>query len=149
MVLLSHTNSIGTIFGGVLMSWIDIVAAICAQRYAGRIAVTASVDALNFLSPARVGDTVTLRAQVVYTGKTSMMISVDVDAENPLKRDKRRCVTALLTFVAVDEKMKPTLVPPLTLTTDEEKQVFDWASERRRILLDQMRKRSGSPRKPA
>src|SRR5437868_8054675 len=96
IVLPSHANALGTIFGGVLMSWIDITAAICAQRHSGRIAVTASVDMLKFLVPAHVGDTVTLKAKVVYTGNTSMMVAVDVVAENPLEGIKRRCVTAHL-----------------------------------------------------
>ena len=67
IVLPSHTNAIGTIFGGTVMSWIDIAAAICAQKHAGQICVTASVDALHFLNPVRLGDMVRLVAKVVYT----------------------------------------------------------------------------------
>jgi acyl-CoA hydrolase len=144
IVLPSHTNAVGTIFGGVLMSWIDINAAICAQKHARRIAVTASVDALYFLAPARVGDTVTLRAKVVYTGRTSMMVSVEVVAEDPLTGTPRRCVTAHLTFVAFDKSMRPTPVPPLLLKSKLERETFEWAAERRRILLQHFGKDKAS-----
>ncbi|HNJ03438.1 MAG TPA: hotdog domain-containing protein, partial [Leptospiraceae bacterium] len=71
-----HANHYGTLFGGTLMGWIDMVAVMVAQRHCGREAVTASVDRLNFLSPISVGDHVLLRASVNYTGRTSMEIGV-------------------------------------------------------------------------
>lgn len=135
IVLPSHANNLGTLFGGILMSWIDIAAAISAQRHAQRIAVTASVDSLRFLAPVRVGDMVNLKAHVVYTGRTSMMVTVDVSAENPLTGKKRHCVTALLSFVALNNDKKPTAVPPLKVVTKEEKRAYQWADQRRRILL--------------
>ena len=138
-VLPSHTNAIGTIFGGVLMSWIDVAAAICAQRHAEKVAVTASVDTLNFLAPARLGDTVSLKARVVYTGKTSMVIAVDVDAENPMKGKRWRCVSAFLTFVALDSNNKPTRLPALKITSKKERADFEAAAERRAFLLRQLK----------
>ncbi len=140
IVLPSHANALGTLFGGVLMSWIDISAAICAQRHSRRVSVTASVDSLSFLAPVYVGDTVTLKSKVVYTGKSSMVIAVDVTAENPLEGKPRKCVTAYLNFVAFDEKRKPTSVPQIKLETAEERELFEWAAERRKALLDQWRK---------
>lgn len=139
IVLPSHANALGTIFGGVLMSWIDIAAAICAQRHSGSIAVTASVDALYFLGPAKVGDTVTLKARVIHTGTTSMVVSVDVVAENPITEKHQRCVEAHLSFVALNQKHKPTPVPPLLLETKEDKRLFDRAAKRRKILLQQLK----------
>jgi uncharacterized protein (TIGR00369 family) len=146
MVLPSHTNALGTIFGGVLMSWIDIAAAICAQRHSQRIAVTASVDALAFLAPVHSGDMVNLRAKMVHTGKTSMMIIVEVSAESVRKGTKIHCVTAYLSFVALNNDKKPTAVPPLKLKTAAEKQAFEWAAERKMTLLKQWR--SHRSRKP-
>lgn len=135
LVLPSHTNAIGTIFGGTIMSWIDIGAAISAQRYCGRICVTASVDALNFLNPVRLGDIVHLVSKVVFTGRTSMMVSVKVTAQNPLTQATHPCVDAVLTFVALDESGKPTAVPPLKLSTEEEKREFQAAAKRREALI--------------
>lgn len=137
IVLPSHANALGTLFGGMLMSWIDIAAAICAQRHARRIAVTVSVDALTFVAPIHVGDMVNLRAKVVHTGRTSMMIAVEVSAESPLKGKKVHCVTAYLSFVALNNDKKPTAVPPLKLTTRSEKQTFEWAAKRKLTLLEQ------------
>lgn len=138
LVLPEHANAVGTIFGGTIVSWIDIIAAICAQRHCRKISVTASIDALNFLNPVFVGDTVNLCARVVYTGRTSMMIYVDVTAENPIKNQQpRRCVDAYLTFVALDENRKPAAVPPLLLKTEEEKAAFERAAKRRESLIAQ------------
>jgi len=139
IVLPSHTNALGSIFGGTIMSWIDVAAAICAQRHSGRICVTASVDALHFLHPVQSGDMVNLRAKVIYTGKTSMLISVVVYAENPMRGQRAHCVDALLTFVALGEDRKPTPVPELLCTTKEEKEAFEQAAKRRRDLLAQSR----------
>lgn len=137
LVLPSHTNAIGTIFGGTMMSWMDITAAICAQRHSCRNCVTASVDAINFNDPIGLGDTVICRAKVVYTGKSSMVISVEVDTENPLKGSHRRSLDAMLTFVALDEKKKPVSVPRLKIESPEQQQEFDFAAQRREALLHQ------------
>ena len=140
LVLPSHANALGTIFGGVLMSWIDIAAAISAQRHSGRISVTAGVDALYFLAPVNVGDAVCLKARVVYTGRTSMITAVEVTSEN-LKApgQRQRCVTAFLSMVAVDDNKKPTPVPELILESAEDKAAFTEAAERRQFLLSRLK----------
>lgn len=138
MVLPSHTNALGTIFGGVMMSWIDITGAICAQRHSKRICVTASVDALIFHAPARVGDTVRLNATLVSTGRTSMTVAVTAYAENPIQDEVRLCVNALLNFVALDSKHKPTAIPALRLETASQKKQDLAARARRKALLDQV-----------
>jgi len=137
LVLPSHANALGTIFGGTIMSWIDVTAAICAQRHSGSICVTASVDTLNFLSPVKVGDAVTLKARVVYTGRTSMMIFVDVSAQRVGESGCRKCVDAYLTFVAIDQSGNPKEVPELLVSTDAEKKEYETALERRRQILAQ------------
>jgi len=139
IVLPSHTNAIGTIFGGVLMSWIDMIAAICAQRHAKTVVVTASVDALHFLAPARLGDVVTLRARVIYTGKTSLVVRVDAHTENVRSANRSHCVTADLSFVALDSNSKPTPVPAVHPETSRELKDFDEAASRRKILLSQLK----------
>jgi len=135
LVLPSHTNALGTIFGGTIMSWIDIAAAICAQKHSGRVCVTASVDALNFLNPVRLGNMVCLLARVVFTGKTSMMISVKVTAQDMRSSQTLPCVDALLTFVALDDQGKPTPVIGLELQTAEDRASHQKAAERRAALL--------------
>lgn len=139
IVLPSHTNALGTIFGGVLMSWIDVTAAICAQRHCGKVVVTASIDVLHFLAPARVGDIVSLKARIIYTGKTSMVVRVDAQAENPRRKTSQRCVTADLSFVALDERSQPSAVPKITPQTPREKSDFSHAAERRRVLLSELK----------
>ncbi len=139
IVLPSHTNALGTIFGGVLMSWIDVTAAICAQRHAGQVVVTASIDVLHFLAPARVGDVVNLKARIIYTGSTSMVVRVDAIAENIRNKKSLRCVTADLSFVALDANSKPSPVPPIAPETPEERENFSHAAERRKMLLEDLK----------
>src|ERR1700733_2678166 len=83
LVLPQHTNALGSVFGGVIMSWIDICGAIASQRHSRAQVVTASVDALQFVAPVYKGWTVNLKASINSTGKTSMEVGVRVDAENP------------------------------------------------------------------
>lgn len=141
IVLPGHTNALGTIFGGVIMSWIDIAGAIMAQRYSRMAAVTASLDDLSFLAGVKKGWIVQLRARVNYTGKTSMEIGVRVDAENPTTGEAVHTATAYLTYVAVDASGKPTPVPPIKLDTDEKKRRYNEALKRREFRL---KRRSGS-----
>ena len=122
LILPNHMNALGTVFGGVIMSWIDIAASISASRYCSKNVVTASIDDVHFLAPVYKGDVVCLTAQVNYTHKTSMEVEVRVTAEDTKTKNKRHTVSAYLTFVALDEQRKPVPVPPLLLKTEEEKQ---------------------------
>lgn len=135
LVLPSHTNALGTIFGGTIMSWIDIAAAIAAQRHSGKNVVTASIDHLNFIAPVRIGWVVNLFASVNYAARTSMEIGVKVIAENPKTLETFHTVTAYLTFVAVDEKGKPTPISKLVPETEVEKRRYQEAVQRRDIRL--------------
>lgn len=136
MVLPSHTNSIGTIFGGVVMSWIDIAAAIAAQRHSQKQVVTASIDALHFVAPVKKGWIVNLKASVNFAAKSSMEIGVRVDAENPITGESFHTASAYLTFVALDSNSKPTAVPKLLPETDDEKRRFQRAQQRRERRLE-------------
>lgn len=143
-VLPTHANVLGNIFGGQIMSWIDIAAAIAAGKHARKICVTASIDALNFEAPVKVGQVVHIRAMVNYVGKTSMEVGVRVDSENLVTGETKRTAKAYTTFVAVDEKGKPTAVPPLNPESAEEKRRFSEAQARResRIRLAKELKKS-------
>lgn len=141
LVLPSHTNAQGTIFGGVVMSWIDIAGAICAQRHARVPVVTVSIDYLHFIVPIKIGYVVQIRAHVTYAGRTSMEIEVIVDAENANTGEKRRATHAYLTYVAVDEFGRPKKVPPLSPQTPEEKSRYKEAESRRQKRLEWMKEK--------
>jgi acyl-CoA hydrolase len=131
MILPPDANNLNAAFGGKVMEWIDICAAISAQRHCRQVVVTASMDDLHFHAPIKVGWTANLHARVLATFKTSMEVGVTVHAENPLTGEKHLTTSALLTFVAIDKDGQRVRVPPLLLTTEEEHVAFREAEERR------------------
>ena len=135
LVLPTHTNALDTVFGGTVMSWIDICAAIAAQRHAAREVVTASMDRLSFVAPIRRGWVVNLKASVNFTSRTSMEVGVRVDAENPKTGEMFHTASAYMTFVALGSDGKPTEVPKLLLESDEEKRRYAAAQKRREVML--------------
>jgi acyl-CoA hydrolase len=134
-VLPQHANIGGTVFGGQIMAWVDLCAAICAQRHAGRPCVTAFVDDLLFKRPVLVGQVVRLRAHVLAAFRTSMEIDVSVWGEDTVTGETWPTVECRVVFVAVDEARKPTPVPPLLLETDADRDGQAAADERRRARL--------------
>jgi acyl-CoA hydrolase len=135
IVLPSDANALGTIFGGKIMSWIDIAAAIAAGKHARRIVVTASIDALHFLAPVKVGHFVHIRAAVNFAVRTSMEVGVRVDSENPLTGEMTHTSSAYTTFVALDDNSRPTPVPPLVPSTPEEARRCEEAKKRREARI--------------
>ncbi|MBQ6679926.1 MAG: acyl-CoA thioesterase [Lachnospiraceae bacterium] len=136
IVLPQHCNGSGKgrLFGGQLMAWIDVVAAVAARRYAKSPVTTAAVDNLNFLRPAHLNDTVVQEARVTWTGRTSLEVRVDSYVEE-LDGTRTPVNVAYLVFVALDENEKPKPVPPFIPETEEEKTEYAAAEERRRIRL--------------
>lgn len=137
LVLPSHTNSLDTVFGGTIMSWIDIAAAIAAQRHSNREVVTASMDQLSFVAPVRKGWVVNLQASVNYVSRTSMEVGVRVDAENPKTGETFHTASAYMTFVALGSDGKPSAVPALQLETEEDRRRNKQAEIRRQNRLKQ------------
>lgn len=135
LVLPSHTNSLDSIFGGVIMSWIDICGAIAAQRHAAGEVVTASIDDLHFIAPVYKGWVVNLKASVNFVAKTSMEVGVRVDAENPKTGDSFHTASAYLTFVAIGSDGRPMPAPPLILENEEEKRRHSAAQLRRSLRV--------------
>jgi acyl-CoA hydrolase len=131
LVLPQHTNALGSVFGGQVMAWVDICAAIAAQRHSKRPVVTASVDALQFVKPVLKGWVINLRASVNFASRTSMEVGVRVDAENPMTGEKFHTASAYLTFVALGEDRKPCIVPAVLAETTEETRRQKAAQERR------------------
>jgi len=135
LVLPNDTNQLGSLLGGRLMHWMDIAAAIAAQRHSNRICVTASVDELNFHQPIKLGEVVILRASVNRAFRTSMEIGVQVLTENQLTGERKTANTAYLTFVALDREGKPTTVPPVLPETPDEQRRYEEALRRRELRL--------------
>lgn len=135
LVLPSHTNALGSVFGGTIMSWIDIAAAIAAQRHSNKEVVTASIDRLDFVAPVYKGWVVNLRASVNFTSRTSMEVGVRVEAENPRTGEIFHTASAYTTFVALGSNGKPAEVPELILESDEDKRRFAEAKQRREDRL--------------
>jgi len=130
-----EANPMGNIHGGVIMHYIDNAAAVVATRYARGIAVTASVDRLDFFHPVHIGNLLLLRACLNWVGNTSMEIGVRVDTEELGSGEIRRIASSYLTFVALDAQGRPRKIPPLKLTTDAMKRRFREAEARRKNRL--------------
>lgn len=139
-VLPQHANALGSVFGGQIMAWVDLCAAICAQRHSGRMAVTAFVDDMKFEQPVRVGEVVRLDARVTAVFRSSIEIAVSVEGEDATTGRRWPCVDARLTFVAIDEARRPTEVAPLVLDTDEIRASQTAGEERRASRLAQKSK---------
>jgi acyl-CoA hydrolase len=134
-VLPQHATVFGTVFGGQIMAWVDLCAAICAQRHAGRACVTAFVDDLMFRRPVRVGQVVRLRAQILATFRTSMEIEVKVWGEDAVTGDSWPTVECLVTMVALGSDGKPTPVAPRLFESEEDRKAQAAAEARRRERL--------------
>lgn len=127
---LGTMNGYNRLFGGKLMEWIDICAAVAARRHSNRNVTTVRVDTLEFKEPAYANSLVVLCGKLVYVGRTSMDVCVKSYVEK-LDGSRQLINSAYLTLVALDENDKPTPVPALTLTTDEERLEWDAAVARR------------------
>ena len=134
-VLPQHANLYGTVFGGQIMAWVDLCGVICAQRHAGRPCVTVFVDDLLFKRPVRIGQVVRLRAQMTAAFGTSMEIEVSVFGEDTVTGEQWPTLECRITFVAMGDDLRPTMVPPLRLESDAERHAHVAAEERRRLRL--------------
>ena len=135
VVLPNDSNHVGNLFGGKLMQWVDITAAIAAQRHCGRVVVTASINHVSFDKPIKQNSVVTLEAKVSRAFSSSMEVFVDVFVENTATGEKTKCNEAILTFVAIDQNGSPLPVPPLEPQTELEKKRYDGALRRRQLSL--------------
>lgn len=135
IVLPNDTNGLGNMMGGRLLHLMDKSAAISAQRHANRVCVTASVDTVEFHSPILQGEIVIVESQVNRVFRTSMEIELNVWAENPRARTRRKCNRAFFTFVAVDDEGAPIEAPPITPETEEERSRYQHAAKRRELRL--------------
>ncbi len=141
VILPTDTNNRGTIFGGMVMYYIDDIAALSAMRHARMSVVTASTDSVDFLHPIKTTQAICLESFVTWTHNTSMEVFVKVIGEDLMTGERTVCATAFLTFVALDDQGKPCHVPPVLPESTTEKRLFDTAYERS-LLRKERRKRS-------
>jgi acyl-CoA hydrolase len=132
-----HANNLGHVFGGVILSLLDRVAAVAAIRHARQNCVTVSVDRVDFREPIHLGDLVIMKASVNFVGRTSMEVGVRVEAEDLATGLRRHTNSCYLTFVAIDRNHRPIEVPPILPETEGEKRRYQAAQERRRRRLEE------------
>jgi len=128
-------NNLGHVFGGVILSLVDRVAAVAAIRHARQPCVTVSVDRMDFHEPIHLGELVVARASVNYVGTSSMEVGVHIEAENLVTGEQRHTNSCYVTFVAIDADGRPVPVRPLLLETDEDRRRHAAAAARRRLRL--------------
>lgn len=135
LVLPNDTNPLNNLMGGRLLHWMDIAAAISAQKHCNHFAVTASVDNVSFRHPVKLGDVISIEAQVSRAFNTSVEVRLTVWAENIPSGTKIKSNEAFYTFVAIDERGNTVAVPQLIPETKEEKKLYEEALYRRELRL--------------
>jgi len=137
LMMPTMANNMGNVFGGVILSLVDRVAAVAAMRHARQPCVTVSVDRVDFHEPIYLGELVTAHAAVNFTGKTSMEVGVRIEAENLLTGKRRHTNSCYVTYVAIDERGRPAPVVPVVPETETEKRRYEAAAARRRRRLEE------------
>ena len=137
----NDANVLGTLFGGKVMSMVDLAGSLAATRHARCPVVTASVDYMNFIHPVPIGHLVILRSAVNRVFRSSMEVGVQVTVENLLTGERKHTCSAYLTFVGVDKSGGKVILPPVIAETEDEIRRYLEAGERRRIRLEMRAKR--------
>jgi uncharacterized protein (TIGR00369 family) len=132
-----HANNHGNVHGGWIMKLVDEAGALACMRHAQRRVVTVAVDSFVFREPIKIGDLVTLTAEVTYAGRTSMEAEVQVIAENPVTGERTHTNTAYFVYVALDDDNKPTAVAPLVADTDEDRNRLEQGKMRQQRRIAQ------------
>ncbi len=126
----TDVNFGGKVHGGIVMKWIDQAGYAAAVGWSGKYCVTVAVGGIRFVAPLRISDLVTVSAQLVYTGTTSMHFSVDVSARDPMGVEERLCTHCVMVFVALDDvEGAPTPVPAWEPQTDEDQRLSEYANQ--------------------
>lgn len=128
----------GKVHGGAVMKWIDLAAYACSAGWSAKYCITAYAGGIRFVAPIYVGNLVEVSAKVIYTGRSSMHIAIDVQASDPKQLERRLTTHCIVIMVAVDEDGKPTPIPEWVPQTEEDKKLRDSA-----IKLMNMRKEIG------
>ena len=148
-LLPEDANPAGNVHGGVIMKHIDSAAGVAAFRHARSNVVTASIDRLDFIHPAFVGNLLILRARVNLTGRTSMEVGVRAETEDLLSGAIQHVASAFLTFVALDENGQPTPIPPLIISGEDQEKRHRMARARRQARLAEKKREAACEENPA
>ncbi len=140
LMLPSHSNFSGKIHGGHILNLMDQVAFACASKHSSQYCVTASVNRVDFLHPIQVGELVSLKASINFTGRTSMVVGLRVESENIKTGEIKHCNSSYFTMVAKDDNGKSVPVPGLILDSEEDIRRFARSISRQ----EQSKKRSKS-----
>ena len=140
LILPNDTNLLGNVLGGRVMHLMDMCAAMSAYKHARTAVVTASVDRLDFLAPAKMGEIMILKSSVNYTGKSSMEVGVRIESENPKTGDIYHTSSAYLTFVSLNENSKPKRVDNINPENDNEIRRFNEGKIRHEERKERLRK---------
>jgi acyl-CoA hydrolase len=131
-----HANTRGYVHGGWIMKLADEAAGLAAMRHARQPCVTVAIDTMTFQQPVRIGNLLTLHAELTWTGRTSMEVRVNVSAEDPLTGEQTHTNTAYFVYVAIDENERPTPVPPLLAESEADQAGMAAAAERQAYRLN-------------
>ena len=140
LILPNDTNLLGNVLGGRVMHLMDMCAAMSAYKHARTAVVTASVDRLDFLAPAKMGEIMILKSSVNYTGKSSMEVGVRIESENPKTGYIYHTSSAYLTFVSLNENGKPQRVDNISPENDNEIRRFNEGKIRHEERKERLRK---------
>ena len=140
LILPNDTNLLGNVLGGRVMHLMDMCAAMSAYKHARTAVVTASVDRLDFLAPAKMGEIMILKSSVNYTGKSSMEVGVRIESENPKTGYIYHTSSAYLTFVSLNENGKPKIVDDINPENDNEIRRFNEGKIRHEERKERLRK---------
>lgn len=141
LIFPNDLNALGTIYGGRVLDLIDMIGGIVARRHSEKVCVTASMDNIDFIRPAKAGDLLILKASVNNAWSTSCEVGVKIFAEDGQTKETHHLASAYLTYVALDENGKPSLMPKITPKTSKEKRRFKQAEKRREIRLKRKQER--------
>jgi len=129
----------GKVHGGAVMKWIDLAAYACGAGWSGKYCITAYAGGIRFVKPIHVGSLVEVGAKVIYTGRTSMHIGIDVRASDPKNPESQLTTHCIVIMVAVDDNGNPSSVPEWVPETEQDKHLHESA-----IRLMDMRKKIGA-----
>jgi acyl-CoA hydrolase len=135
LIMPGHTNPLGNLMGGNLLSWMDVATGVSAMKHSENISVTVGVDNVSFKHPITVGDVVIIKSFVTRSFKTSMEVFCEVKIQNIQDQTEVVSHTAFFTFVALDKEGNRVNVPTIEPQTDEEKELFDSSLRRRELRL--------------
>lgn len=141
LMLPEHANAWGKVHGGLIMKLVDESGGICAMRHAQRPCVTVAIDSMTFQSAVEVGEVLCCEAYINFISRSAIEVTVQVNAEDPIRGEVTHTNTAHLVYVAIDDEGKPTEVPPLLLETNEDRQRWEAGKRRQRERLERRKRR--------